>query len=73
MLRLLDSRHVAGIRVFRGKEIGPGNRPAIIDEAMFREVQERRAYRPAANREQHERQNFYLLRGLVCVPSAEPA
>jgi DNA invertase Pin-like site-specific DNA recombinase len=65
VLRLLDSRHVAGIRVFRGEEIGPGNWPPIIDEAMFREAQERRAYRSAANREQYERQNFYLLRGLV--------
>ena len=27
VLRLLDSRHVAGIRVFRGEEIGPGNWP----------------------------------------------
>jgi site-specific DNA recombinase len=39
LLHLLDSRHVAGIRVFRGEEIGQGNWPAIIDEGMFREVQ----------------------------------
>jgi hypothetical protein len=36
VLRLLDSRYVAGIRIFRGEEIGSGNGPAIIDEAMFR-------------------------------------
>jgi site-specific DNA recombinase len=65
VLRLLGSRHVAGIRVFRGEEIGPGNWPAIIGEAMFREVQERRAYRSAANHDQYEQRNFYLLRGLV--------
>lgn len=65
VLRLLDSRHVAGIRVFRGEEIGPGSWPAIIDEAMFREVQERRAYRSAVHREKYEQRNFYLLRGLV--------
>lgn len=65
VLRLLDSRHVAGIRVFRGEEIGPGTWPAIIDEPMFREVQERRAYRSAVNRGQYEQRHFYLLRGLV--------
>jgi site-specific DNA recombinase len=65
VLRLLDSRHVAGIRVFRGEEIGPGNWPAIIGEAMFREVQERRAYRSAASREHYEQRTFYLLRGLL--------
>lgn len=65
VLRLLDSRHVAGIRVFRGQEIGPGIWPAIIDEAMFREVQERRAFRSAITRPQYERRRFYLLRGLL--------
>jgi site-specific DNA recombinase len=65
VLKLLDSRHVAGIRVFRGAEIGPGIWPAIIDTAMFREVQERRAYRSAVNREKYAQKNFYLLRGLV--------
>lgn len=63
--RLLGSRHVAGIRVFRGEEIGPGIWPAIIDEAMFREVQDRRAFRTAVLREQYERQKFYMLRGLL--------
>ena len=65
VLRLLDSRHVAGIRVFRGQEIGSGIWPAIIDPAMFREVQERRAFRSAATREQYEHRTFYLLRGLL--------
>jgi hypothetical protein len=65
VLRLLDSRQVAGIRIFRGEEIGPGIWPAIIAEPMFREVQERRAYRSAVNREQYEQRQFYLLRGLL--------
>ena len=56
---------MAGIRVFRGQEIGPGIWPAIIDPAMFREVQERRAFRSAATREQYEHRKFYLLRGLL--------
>lgn len=65
IVRLLRSRHVAGIRVFRGEEIGPGMWPAIIGEAMFREVQERRAFRSAVMRGRQERQRFYLLRGLL--------
>jgi site-specific DNA recombinase len=65
VLRLLDSHHVAGIRVFRGVEIGPGIWPAIIDVAMFREVQERRAYRSVVNREKYTPKRFYLCRGLV--------
>jgi site-specific DNA recombinase len=65
VVRLLGSRHVAGIRVFRGEEIGPGVWPAIIDEPMFREVQERRAFRSAVMRGRQEQQRFYLLRGLL--------
>lgn len=42
---VLDSRHVAGIRVFRGEEIGDGEWPAILDRGMWQEVRERRAYR----------------------------
>jgi site-specific DNA recombinase len=65
---LLDSHHVAGLRVYRGQEIGPGTWPAIIDQGMFREVAERRSYRAARTRtEQAERRSerFYLLRSLV--------
>ncbi|HEV2375163.1 MAG TPA: recombinase family protein [Streptosporangiaceae bacterium] len=65
VLKLLDSRHVAGIRVFRGVEIGPGTWPAIIDVAMFREVQERRSYRSAVNRGRYDAKRYYLCRGLV--------
>jgi site-specific DNA recombinase len=65
VLKLLDSRHVAGIRVFRGVEIGPGIWPAVIDAAMFREVQERRAYRAAATSGKYVTRRFYLCRGLV--------
>jgi site-specific DNA recombinase len=65
VLKLLDSRHVAGIRIFRGEEIGPGIWPAIIDPMMFREVQERRVFRSVITRDKYEQQRFYLLRGLV--------
>ncbi|WP_329019175.1 recombinase family protein [Streptomyces sp. NBC_00690] len=62
---LLDNRHVAGIRVFRGEEIGDGEWPAIIDKGMWREVRERRTYRAAAARKVEWPARFYLLRGLV--------
>jgi hypothetical protein len=70
VLSLLDSRHVAGLRVFRGQEIGPGAWPGIIDVGMFREVQERRAYRAAQLRAAYPLRGsgggrFYLLRSLV--------
>lgn len=65
VLSILDSRHIAGIRVFRGVEIGPGIWPAIIDAAMFREVQERRAYRSAIDAELQKPRRYYLCRGLV--------
>jgi site-specific DNA recombinase len=60
---VLASRHVTGIRVFRGQEVGEGDWPAIIDRGTWAEVQERRAYRASA----HDRRGwrFYLLRGLV--------
>jgi site-specific DNA recombinase len=60
---VLDSRHVTGIRVFRGLDAGQGDWPAIIDRGTWSEVQERRAYRSSA----HDRRGwrFYLLRGLV--------
>ncbi len=65
VLKLLDSRHVAGIRVFRGEEIGRGEWPAIIDEGMWKEVRARREYRGAIFAEKRKRARFYLLRGLV--------
>jgi DNA invertase Pin-like site-specific DNA recombinase len=60
---VLSSRHVTGIRVFRGQEVGEGDWPPIIDRGTWREVQERRSYRSLA----HDRRGwrFYLLRGLV--------
>jgi hypothetical protein len=65
VLSILDGRHVAGIRVFRGVEIGPGIWPAIIDVAMFREVQERRAYRAPIDRAHGLARRYYLCRGLI--------
>ncbi len=37
---VLASRHVTGIRVFRGEEVGEGDWPAIIDRGTWREVQQ---------------------------------
>ncbi|MGW1866171.1 recombinase family protein [Streptomyces mauvecolor] len=64
---LLDSRHVAGIRMHQGEEVGPGTWPAIIDAGIWEETQARRQYRSAAHREllSQPAQRFYLLRGLV--------
>jgi len=59
----LASRHVAGIRVFRGQEVGDGDWAAIIDRGTWAEVQERRSYRASAYDRRGWR--FYLLRGLV--------
>jgi DNA invertase Pin-like site-specific DNA recombinase len=64
---LIDSRHVAGIRRYRGEDIGRGNWPAIIDFGTWNEAQEKRRYRSAQY--DHEgklsRRRFYLLRGIV--------
>lgn len=64
---LLDSRHVAGIRMHQGEEVGPGTWPAIIDAGVWAEVRARREYRSAAYREALSKpaQRYYLLRGLV--------
>ncbi|WP_060906922.1 recombinase family protein [Streptomyces scabiei] len=62
---LLDNRHVAGIRVFRGEEVGDGEWPAIIERGMWLEVRERRAYRAAKWTHGKSPTRFYLLRGVV--------
>ncbi|WP_043264974.1 recombinase family protein [Streptomyces sp. CT34] len=70
---LLDNRHVTGIRVFRGEEIGDGEWPAIIDRGMWLEVKDRRAYRAAASATKGESDRFYLLRGIViCTGCGKP-
>lgn len=65
VLRLLSSRHVAGIYVFRGEEIGTGAWPAIIDRGTWDEVQVRRQYRAAPVAEARKNARYYLLRGVV--------
>ncbi|MFJ7965135.1 recombinase family protein [Streptomyces sp. NPDC096324] len=63
---LLDSHHVAGIRVFRGEEVGRGQWPAIINQGLWQEVRDRRTYRAQAGpSRQNEDHRFYLLRGIV--------
>lgn len=64
VIAVLDSRHVAGIRVFRGQEIGRGVWPAIISEGVFKEAQIRRGgTRQAAATLRRTR--FYTLRGVA--------
>jgi site-specific DNA recombinase len=65
VLSVLDNRHAAGIRVFRGTEIGPGTWEAILRPEVFAEARERRAYRSAVNRERSAQKFTYLLRGLL--------
>ena len=60
---ILKSRHVTGIRVFRGRDFGDGDWPVIIDRGTWTEVQDRRAYRASAHDSRASR--FYLLRGVV--------
>lgn len=62
---LLDSRHVAGIRMHQGEEVGQGKWPAIIDRGTWEETRARRAYRSAVHQTNLELRRFYLLRGLV--------
>ena len=65
VLAVLDSRHLAGIRVYRGKEIGRGEWTPIIDEGTFREAQERRTFRADKHRTHMTRTRYYLLRSIV--------
>lgn len=62
---LLESRHVAAIRMHQGEEVGPGNWPAIIDAGTWQEVRERRELRSAIHDVNLSLRRFYLLRGLV--------
>lgn len=61
--RVLTSRHVTGILVFRGEEIGDGNWPAIVDRGVWQEAQDRMAFRASPFKNRPHR--YYLLRGLV--------
>jgi site-specific DNA recombinase len=66
--RPLQSKHVAGILVHRGQEIGVGKWPAIITRAQWDFAQEMLAFRSSAARgEQAKRKapRSYILRGLV--------
>jgi DNA invertase Pin-like site-specific DNA recombinase len=65
--RQLQNRHVAGINVHRGQEIGVGRWPAIITRAQWDFAQEMLAFRSVAaqsERAARPRRN-YILRGLV--------
>ncbi len=68
---VVASRHVTGIRVFRGQDFGDGDWPVIIDRGTWAEAQDRRAYRASAYA--HRAFRFYLLRGLVmCKHCGKP-
>ena len=68
---ILKSRHLTGIRVFRGQDYGDGDWPAIIDRGTWTEARDRRAYRASAHDCRASR--FYLLRGLVmCKKCGKP-
>ncbi|WP_436786993.1 recombinase family protein [Yinghuangia sp. YIM S10712] len=62
---VLNNRHVAGIQVFRGEEIGDGDWPAIIERSLWTEVQARRQSIRSAYTAGSAPKRFYLLRGLV--------
>ncbi|WP_162839489.1 MULTISPECIES: recombinase family protein [Frankia] len=65
VLAVLDSHHAAGIRVFRGEEIGQGIWPAIFDPGTWAEIRDRRSYRAAAHAATRTPARFFLLRGIV--------
>lgn len=62
---LLDSRHVAGIRVFRGEEVGDGEWPAAVPRGLWQEAQDLRDYRSVPKSADNEENRFYVLRGVV--------
>lgn len=61
---ILRSAYLAGLRVFRGEIIGPGDWPALIDPGTFYEVQERMDFR-AEQWHEGQTRRVYLLRGVV--------
>lgn len=63
---VLKNRHVAGIQVFRGEEVGDGDWPAIIERGLWDEVQAlRKTIRSATSPTRAGTPRYYLLRGLV--------
>jgi DNA invertase Pin-like site-specific DNA recombinase len=67
VVRALSNRHVAGICVHRGEEIGIGKWPVIIPRSEWDFVQELLTYRSSAAQSRNEtrQRRYYLLRGLV--------
>jgi site-specific DNA recombinase len=66
--RQLQSKHVAGILVHRGQEIGIGKWPAIITRAQWDFAQEMLTFRSSAARGERAKRKaprMYILRGLV--------
>jgi len=65
--RQLRCKHVAGINVFRGEEIGIGKWPAIIARPEWEFAQELLAFRSSAAQKERDagKRRTYILRGLV--------
>lgn len=65
--RQLRNKHVAGINVHQGREIGVGQWPAIIDRPEWDFAQELLTFRSSAAQKKQETQNrrTYILRGLI--------
>src|SRR5207248_1726685 len=65
--RQLQNRHVAGVNVHRGQEIGVGKWSAIIPRAQWEFAQEMLAFRSVAAQSERDTRTrrTYILRGLV--------
>lgn len=66
--RQLQNKHVAGILIHRGEEIGVGKWPAIITREQWDFTQELLAFRSAAYQKESAKKNpprSYILRGVV--------
>lgn len=66
--RQLQAKHVAGILVYDGEEIGVGKWPAIIERQQWDFVQELLAFRSASKQEEQAKKKAprpYILRGLA--------
>lgn len=62
---MLDSPFVAGVLIHRGKRIGMGTWPPIIDLGQWEEVQTLRSHRSVEEKERCAPRRYYTLRGVV--------
>ncbi|WP_165989746.1 recombinase family protein [Streptomyces sp. YIM 98790] len=62
---MLDSAFLAGVQMHRGKRLGMGDWPTIIDLGQWEEVQQLRQFRSVQEKERTRPKRYYLLRGVV--------